>query len=165
MEPGTGASGDPDTQRLLRLLYLAGLYIIADQAVDVAATLLAHPVSPGAVVWRFGVFGLVATRATTLLVADVMLFAAAIGLEHRRVLRVLGALHLVLAVAVAAALAVFGLDTIQIRGLVGSGAERRFDSAAVRAAVAAALGIVVLGWAGIASLRAGRAMRARVGGW
>ncbi len=147
---------DPRTRRFLSLLYLAGLFIMADQVIDVIATLLANPVRPDAVAWRFGVFGLLATRATTLLVADVMVFAAALGLGHSMMLRILGALHLLLAAAVAAALVVFALDTVQIRRLVIDRAARGFDSAAVRAALAAVLGIVILGWAGIAALRAGR---------
>lgn len=147
---------DTRMRRLFGLLYLAGLFIVADQAADVLANLLAHPVKPESVEWRFGTFGLLATRASALLVGDAMLFAAAIGLGHAMVLRILGALHLLLAAAVGAALVGFALDMVQIRRLVSDRAERRFDSAALRAAITAGLGIVVLGWAGIAALRAGR---------
>jgi len=50
-----------------------------------------------------------------------MIFAAALGLEHRGVLRVLAGLHLLLAAVLATGLVVFGLDPLEVRrGSLGS---------------------------------------------
>jgi len=145
---------DPRVRRLLALLYLAGALIAIDQIVDLIATLLANPVSLGSVQWRFGAFGLAATRGSVLLVAEVMLFAAALGLEHARVVRFLGVLNLVLAAGVAAWLGLFVLDTLQLRGAVNPGAPRaRYTMAGVRAGSFAGLMVLLLGWSGIAALR------------
>jgi hypothetical protein len=140
-------------RKLLALLYLAGALIAIDQIADLIATLLANPVSLGSVQWRFGTFGLAATRGSVLLVAEVMLFAAALGLEHARAVRFLGVLNLVLAAGVAAWLGLFALDTLQLRGMVAPGARGRYVVPAVRAGGIAALLVLLLGWSGIAALR------------
>jgi hypothetical protein len=145
---------DPRLRKLLALLYLAGALIAIDQIADLIATLLANPVSLGAVQWRFGAFGLAATRGSVLLVAEIMLFAAALGLEHPGVLRFLGVLNLVLAVVLVAWLGLFALDTLQVRSAVDPGAPRaRYTTAAARAGSIAVLLVLLLGWSGIAVLR------------
>ena len=143
-------------RRLLALLYLAGLLVLADQLADLAATVLAQPWLPGQANWRFGAFGLLMTRASVFLIADVMLFAAAIGLGHRRVLRGLGMLHLLLTLLLLAGLGSFILDWLQMRARMPNTGARSFDLAGIRAAAMAALTIVLTGWAGMAALRATR---------
>lgn len=147
---------DPRLRRLLALLYLAGALIAVDQIADLLATLLANPVALDSPQWRFGAFGLAATRGSVLLVADILLFAAALGLDHTRVLRALGAVNLIAAVAVVAALVLFTLDTVQFGQLVKASASRRYLSAAYRAGGIAVLGTVLLAWSGLAALRVGR---------
>jgi hypothetical protein len=120
-------------RRLLGLLYLAGILVLADQAADLAATVLAKPLAPSQASWRFGVFGLLMTRASVFLIADVMLFIAAVALGHRKVLRALGALHALVALALLAGLLLFSLDWLQIRRDVSQAGARTFDLAALRA--------------------------------
>ena len=147
---------DPRMRRLLALLYLAGALIAVDQIADLLATLLANPVSLDSAQWRFGAFGLAATRGSVLLVADILLFAAALGLDHARVLRVLGAVNLLVAVGVVAALVLFTLDAVQFRRMIKADASRRYLAAALRAGGISVLGTVLLVWSGLAALRLGR---------
>ena len=138
------------------LLYLAGLLLLADQAADLTATLLANSPAPGAATWRFGAFGLLASRVSVLLLADLMLFLAAVGLEHRKVLKLLGALHLLLVPLLAAGVVLFVLDWLQVRTRVSEAGPGRFDFAGIRAVMLGLLAGVLSAWAGWMALRAGR---------
>ncbi|HEV8151268.1 MAG TPA: hypothetical protein VGP61_13900 [Gemmatimonadales bacterium] len=146
----------PSVRRLLLLLYLAGALLLADQVADLAASLLANPPAPGQPAWRFGAFGLLMSRASMLLVADVLLFVPAVALEQRRVLRALGVIHLGLALGLLAGLSLFALDWLQIRKSVRETATRPFDGAALRAGVVAALVLGLSAWTGITVLRVTR---------
>ena len=148
------STNDPRHRKLLALLYLAGILIAVDQIADLTVTVLAAPVALDSFQWRFGVYGLLATRVSILLVAEVMLFIAAVGLDHSNMLRALGLLNMVLALAALAGLGLFALDALQLRHLVRSGAARRYDTATLRAAGVAILGSILLAWSGIASVRA-----------
>jgi hypothetical protein len=148
------------SRRLLGLLYLAGGLILADQLADLAATLLANAPQAVTTNWRFGTYGLVISRASVFLLADVLVFAAALALEHRRVIRVLAILHLLLAPALLVALGFFALDFLQIRGQVGDAGRRAFDLAAVRAAGLGGLAAVISGWTGFVAFRASRLSKA-----
>jgi hypothetical protein len=152
---------DPHRRKLLALLYLAGFLIAVDQLADVLVTVLSTPVAFDSVQWRFGVFGLLATRTSVLLMAEVMVFAAAVGLDHRNMLVALGVLNLVAALGVIAAVGLFALDALQLRSMVREGAASRYDSASLRAAGVAILGGILLVWSGIAGIRAAGLGKAR----
>ena len=143
-------------RNLLALLYGAGILILADQAADLAATLLANTPSPSAAPWRFGVFGLLMSRVSVFLVADVMLWSAALGMGHRSMIRALGLLHLLIAAVVFAGLVVFALDWLQVRGRVQAERTQGFDLAALRAVLIALLLIGVAVWAGRLALKGWR---------
>ena len=147
----------PAIRSLLGLLYVAALLLLTDQVSDLASSLLTNNPSLGTESWRFGAFGLLISRVSVFLIADVMLFAAAILLDHRRVLRVLGVAHLLVAPALLGGLAVFALDWLQLRGRVGPAGARPFDLAALRASALAGLSSGLAAWAGLAAFRAGRA--------
>jgi hypothetical protein len=142
-------------RRLLALLFIAGVLILLDQSADLIATVLSRPADPSAASWRFGVFGMVASRASALLVGDVMLFAAATALGWRSVLKVLGALHLLLAVGVLAGLVLFLLDAVQVRGAVAADATRGYAAAVVRTGLVALATGITFAWAGLAAWGAG----------
>jgi hypothetical protein len=143
-------------RRLLGLLYLAGALLLVDQLADLAATLLAKPLAASQPGWRFGAFGLLMTRISVFLIGDVILFTAALGLAHRKVLRGLGFIQLLLALGVLAGLGMFTLDWVQVRTQVAPGGSGGLDLAGLRAAGIAALGCTLLGWAGVTTLRATR---------
>ena len=144
------------SRRLLAVLFAAGLILLLDQSADLIATVLSRPADFSAPNWRFGLFGLVASRTSALLVGDVMLFAAATLLGWRNLLRALGALHLVLAAATLAGLVLFILDTVQVRGAVPAPSTRAFSAAVFRAGAVALAGAITLAWAGIAAWRTGQ---------
>lgn len=146
-------SSDMRVKRLLGLLYLAGILLAGDQIADLISTLLANPVAFDSVEWRFGAFGLAVSRVSVFLVADVMLFTAAIARDDRHALRLLGVLNLAIALALVVGVGLFGLDALQLRRMVRQGAARRYDAATIRAGGVALLGVVVLGWSGITSFR------------
>jgi hypothetical protein len=153
-------------RRLLALLYLAGAILIVDQVADLIGSFLAQPVALGSAAWRFGAFGLISSRSSVFFVADAMIFAAALGLEHRRVLRALGFLHVLLAIAVAAGLAVFGLDALEVRRGLRESASGLYNSAAVRVGAVALLGGILMAWAGVVAItttRSGARRGAREG--
>lgn len=149
------------TRRLLGLLYLAAAFVLAEQVADLAATLLAKPWATSQATWRFGAFGLLMTRVSVFLIADVILFAAALGLAHRRVLRALGVIHLLLALLLLAGLGLFTLDWLQVRTQMPAQGSQSLDLAGARAAGMAALACALCGWAGLATLRATRLGKSR----
>ncbi|HEV8355781.1 MAG TPA: hypothetical protein VGQ17_03340 [Gemmatimonadales bacterium] len=149
-------SNDTRVQRLLGLLYLAGILLAADQIADLISTILANPVALDSIEWRFGAFGLAASRVSVFLVADVMLFTAAVARDDRNALRLLGVVNLIIALALVVGVGLFGLDALQLRRLVRSGASRRYDAASIRAAGVSLLGVVLLVWSGIMSFRSSR---------
>lgn len=138
------------------MLYLAGTLLLVDQLADLTATLIANTPAPGTAAWRFGAFGLLTSRVSVFLLADVMLFAAAVGLAHRRVLRLLGVAHLMLVPLLLGGLTLFGLDWVQVRGQVSDRGSSRFDLAGIRAAALALLTTILAGWGGLTAFRAGR---------
>jgi hypothetical protein len=146
----------PATRRLLALLYVVGFLMAADQLADLLTTLLSAPMAPSSAQWRFGVFGLFATRVGVFLVAEVLLFTAALTLEHRTALRLLGALNLLLALALLAGFGVFALDTLELRRAVGAAAAGLYESAALRAGVVSLIGVGLLGWSGWIAARPAR---------
>jgi hypothetical protein len=143
------------------LLYVAGIVILLDQAADLASTLLTRPLEPAAPAWRFGAFGLLMARVSALVLADAMILTAAIQLGHRKVLRVLGALHLLLALALLGVIAFFLLDAVQLRRGLRPEVRQSFELAALRALLVTGLMVVLAGWVGLASLRVTRGRRER----
>ena len=139
---------------ILAVLFGAGLLILLDQAADVLAALLARPVELGAPSWRFGLFGMLTSRASVLVVGDVMLFVAAAALGWRSTLRGLGVVHMLLAATVAVGLILFLLDALQVRATVPAQLAGAVSAAAARAGVVALAGFAALAWAGIAAWRA-----------
>lgn len=143
------------SRRLLAVLFAAGLLILLDQTADLVATLVSRKVDASAPSWRFGLFGLIAGRASALLVADVMMWTAVLALGWRRTLRALGAAHLLLGVGATLGLALFILDAAQVRGAVPAESAAAYTSAAFRAGIVILASAIILFWAGIAAWRSG----------
>ena len=144
------------SRRLLGLLYLAGVLVIVDQLADLAASILAKNPTPALASWRFGLFGLLISRSSVFLIADVMLFIAAIRLGHRKVIRSLGALHFLAAVLLIAGLIGFALDWAELRLQVPEAGVRSFQYSTLRAAVLAFLLTGICVWTGFVAFRATR---------
>lgn len=146
---------------LLILLGAAGALIMLDQGADLVATLVSQRLDPGAVAWRFGVFGLAVSRTSALVAGDVMLLASLALLGWRTGLRMAGVMHLLVAAALVAGTGSFVLDVLQLRKTIPPAAARQFTLAVARAGAIAIAGIVALVWAGVASIRAARGRSGR----
>jgi hypothetical protein len=133
----TGERQNPTAEQrpvraLVRGLYPLGTALVLFPLTDIAAKLL--PLQAGNLQWRFASIGLVASSLAVLLLGlGVLSFTAALH-ENRLLLRSLGAVSYWLAAILFAALALFVLDFLQLRGGL---AERAMEPALRRAAAAA----------------------------
>jgi len=143
-------------RKLLGLMYVAGALVIADQLADLVASLLAKGPTPTLASWRFGAFGLLISRASVFLIADVMFFTPAVLLGHRRVIRSLGAMHFLVAALLLVGLVEFALDWAEVRFQVPESGVRDFQYSTLRAAALALLAAAILVWTGIVAFRATR---------
>lgn len=133
------------------ILYLTAGVVLVDQLAILLASVL--PWAPGAVQWRFGAVGLAAGRATPFLLADLLLLAAALLGNHRGFLRALAFLHLFLAPLVLSVVALFVLDTMEVRQSLPLEARRQALLSAGRALVALLALSLFAVWVGLRILR------------
>jgi hypothetical protein len=147
-------------RRILQGLYPVALLLILSPLIDLATAV--WPIRPSEVSWRFGTFGLITGALVTPILGLVLLQGAAALLDHVKTLRVVSVLNLVAALLLVFGTALFLLDAVQLRGTVVETARRSYDLAASKAVVTALLEIVVLGWIGLAGIRAASAEGKRV---
>lgn len=100
---------------LLAVYPVAALIVLAPTIEVVAG---AWPFQPGELSWRFGVGGIVLKSLVTPLLGIMLAMAAGVALEHRRVVRALGVVCLLVAVATVLTAAMFTLDFLQLRSIV-----------------------------------------------
>jgi hypothetical protein len=138
---------DTDLRGLALPAYLIAIILILIPIVD--TTLAVSPLQPASVGWRFGALGLGSQAIMTPLLGGFLAVVTAVVLGHRRALRALQVLALIVAVLFAAAIVLFLLDAIQMRTGIRSEAVRRFDSASLVALIKYVIGIagtVILSW-------------------
>jgi hypothetical protein len=141
---------------LFRSLYLAALLIVFDQVAEVIAS--TYPFRASSPEWRFGLYGLLATRTSPLVLADAFFLLAAAGLGHRTFLRGWGVIHFVAALVVAAGLAGFALDYLELRNTVRPEFAGTVLAASTRAA---SMGLLAVGYCLVIGFFAWRAGRLR----
>ena len=120
----------PQGRRLLSLLYVAALVILVDQSLDLMSAV--WPIRGGLATWRFGTFGLATARLEFLALADALALVTALYLGHRRLIVVLGVLHLLIGLFLAAGLGLFLLDGLQIRRAMQPERVRELEIAGLR---------------------------------
>jgi hypothetical protein len=140
------------------LLQVTGAVLLVDQAAILAASIF--PPAVESVQWRFGTIGLAAGRATPFLLADLLFLVGGLIGGQRGFLRFLAFVHLFLAPILIALLALFTLDTLEIRQLLPVDARRQALQSAARAGVALLAMAVFAIWAGILVLRSSPARSA-----
>jgi hypothetical protein len=121
--------------------YAAAILILVDQAAEFVVSV--YPPRLAAVEWRFAAYGLLIGRTTALVVADLLVQLAAVGLGHRRVLRASVVVHAVAGLFLLVGLGGFALDALQLRRSLQPGGPVTLESLELASAQAA--GIVVLG--------------------
>jgi hypothetical protein len=140
---------------LFLALYAAALLMFLDQAAEVFAVVLPDSNLANPQV-RFGIFGLIIGRTTPAVMIDVLVVLAAIGLQHRRMLKFWGIAHIIVAALLLAGLALFILDVVQLRTVVTQDAVGVLMITAVRSAVMVILAVIYCIWVLIAANRAAR---------
>lgn len=142
----------PRGRSIVWVLYAVALVLLVSPLLDLVGAV--WPPRLGEVSWRFGAFGLATSALASPILALALAKVAGVLLEHRALVRTVAIVDLVLLVLVAAGLAFFLLDFLQLRATLATASLRQYDTAGFKAAVNGALETVVLGWMGVAGMRA-----------
>ncbi|MBI3790481.1 MAG: hypothetical protein HY275_06350 [Gemmatimonadetes bacterium] len=97
------------------LYTVCGLFLLSP-GLDLAAAIF--PPHPGNIQWRFGVMVSLAPTIMTGVISLAMFAVLGVLFGHRGVLRSVGAVALLLAIAYVASMAIFALDLLQLRKAV-----------------------------------------------
>ncbi len=138
--------------------YVAAILILADQAAEFIVSV--YPPRLGAVDWRFAAYGLLIGRTTALVVADLLVQLAAVGLGHRRVLRASVVAHAVVGLLLLLGLAGFALDALQLRRSLQPGGPVTLETLELASAQAAGIVVLGLAYCGVVAVAARRAAQA-----
>lgn len=136
---------------LLRSLYPLGVLIILTSLVE--PTLRVMPFNVSNVAWRFGAVGFFSTAVIGVVFGLAILMLVAAMLDHRGVLRFLGAGTIAVGGIVGIVLVFFVLDTLQVRATVNPELIANFDTTVIRATLTLAVMIPVSLWMGSAGWR------------
>ncbi len=149
-----------DRRPYLPLMLASGVVIVLDSIIDWLVG--SFPFVVSSVEWRFGFVGVFGTRVGPILIAELIMVAALIGLGSRVALRWVGFLHLASTVLIALATISFLLDGLQLQSGVSNHARPVFGLASLRAFGALVLLGWLTGWLGVVLLkRAGPKVAAR----
>jgi len=108
-------------------VYFVAFLLVAIPISEVV--LAAWPLRFGEVTWRYGTFGMIGQGVMTPLLGLTIMLWAAVDLQQRWVVKVLGVLCLLASVAFAVAIVMFALDTVQMRSAVADEVRKAFDLA------------------------------------
>ena len=148
---------DENVQRYAKALYPVALLLVLVPLIDLS--LRTFPPQFGTLQWRFATVGLLLGNFGTLLLGFGLIGLMAVLTGHRRVLRVLGFVTLVLGVLVLAVLVLFALDAVQIRRLANQNFKRAILLSSLGALFNGMFGAVALFALGRGSLVASRVAR------
>ena len=151
---------EENLSRYVRALYPVGLLLVTVPLVDLVLRSL--PPQFGTLQWRFYAVGLLLGNYGTLILGAALVGFAAAVIGDRGVLRAVGMSALVMAVFTLAVLVLFGLDALQLRGLVAAAAKRQVAVSAGGAAITGLLGATTWFLVGRAAMAASRATRPAV---
>jgi mannose/fructose/N-acetylgalactosamine-specific phosphotransferase system component IIC len=129
-----------DARRAIALLYLAAAIIIFEQLAEILA--LIYPFHSSIASWRFGLLGITVSRTASFALADMMILGAAILLEHRTFLRLVGIVHLLVAALLVPIMGIYSLDVLVLRRALKPEFVRGFDLTAVRTLLTCGIAIL-----------------------
>lgn len=135
-------------------LYLLALFLLVQPVLEVLSN--TWPPRLNEVGWRFGAAGLGYNLLGTVVIAVLIAAGAAALLGHRRMLRTVSVIGLVLAALLLMSLGGFALDALQLRPQLRIDVKHSFNLAVGRAALAAILAAIALILIGVAGVRASR---------
>ncbi len=142
--------------------YLLAFILVVASLGD--ATLSILPAHPEGVAWRFGALGLYGRALVTTMLGLGLAMGIALVRGHRRTLRTLGVVSVVIALLVIVGSALFVLDAAQVTGQVQQSARENLIGASVLALVKAGLCTLFALIGGIGAWKASRRGRGR-GRW
>lgn len=142
----------PRGRSIVWALYAVALILLVSPLVDLVGAI--WPPRMGEVSWRFGAFGLTTSALVSPILGFAMLKVAGVLLEHRGVVRTVAVIDLVLMLVLLGGVAFFALDFVQLRATLAASSLGQYDMAGFKAAVNGLLELIVLGWMGVAGLRA-----------
>ncbi len=134
------------------VLYAVALALLVSPLVDLIGAV--WPARMSEVSWRFGAFGLTTSALVSPILGFAFLKIGGVLLEHRGVVRTVAIIDLLLLVLLLVGLAFFALDFLQLRATLAASSLGQYDMAGFKAAVNGLIELIVLGWMGVAGLRA-----------
>jgi hypothetical protein len=137
--------------RHARPLYFVALLLIGLPLLDFVGSAL--PLRLGSIEWRFGAFGVLSGFLLTPMLGVLVAIGAATVLGHQRVVRAIGIVSVVVGIVLVAALTLFLLDAIQLRGAVPHEQMTAFKATAARAVIKALAGAAAFIWIGVVGMR------------
>jgi hypothetical protein len=147
---------------VLLAVYPVAALLVLVPTIEVTAG--AWPFQPDELSWRFGVGGIVLKTLVTPLLGIMLAMVAGVALEHRRAVRALAVLCLVVALGTVLVTAMFTLDFLQLRAIVEPRMKGGMTVASGTALMMAALiapAAAALGVGGWKATRRAGAARAR----
>ena len=120
-----------DARRMFSVLYVAAVVVLLLELAELAV--LTYPPRVDVASWRYGALGVLASKVAIVALADAIILGVAIFLEHRLVLRVAGALHLLAAVVLLPLIVMYALDVLVLRRAIRPQFVRAFDLNSLRA--------------------------------
>jgi len=143
----------------VRALYPVGAALVLFPLSDIFSRFF--PANLHNLQWRFAVLGLGMSSMSVMIIGVALLGLVAAMRENRPLLRVLAIYSALIAIALLAALGLFGLDTLQLRGLVRNPAAKpQITKMAVTAGIAGVLHLIAFISLTIGLWRATRRMSA-----
>lgn len=136
---------------LLKALYLVAVLLILVPVSEHVGQVL--PFRFGNPTWRFGAAGLFSGSLPGTLLGIALMLVLAAALKQRRTMRVLGAVSMVLALALLVVLVMFGLDFLQVRAGVNPRVKPPLDRTVIRALLVIGFSTVTAAIVGIAAWR------------
>lgn len=134
------------------VLYAVALVLLVSPLVDLIGAV--WPARMGEVSWRFGAFGLTTSALVSPILGFALLKVGGVLLEHRGLVRGVAVVDLVLLLLLLVGLGFFALDFLQLRATLATSSLAQYDMAGFKAAVNGLIELIVLGWMGVAGLRA-----------
>jgi hypothetical protein len=142
----------PRGRTIVWAIYAVALILLVSPLMDLIGAV--WPPRLGEVSWRFGAFGLATSALVSPILGLAMLKVGGVLLEHRRFVRVVAGVDLVLLLLLMSGLTAFALDFLQLRATLATSSLGQYDLAGFKAAVNGLLEVIVLAWMGVAGLKA-----------
>lgn len=159
--------GEVNPRPLVSAAYLVGALLVLVPCIEVATG--SWPFQTSELSWRFGVAGIVMKTMVTPLLGLLVAMSAAAFLEHRRVLRTLSVVAMLIAVGTLLVAAMFSMDFLQLRAMIAPPQRAGMTVASATALLMAALVVPTAaalglgGWKATRRVGATRAKQARSG--